>query len=247
MDHYGSSLQHILAELERIDLLIQLQVNRARLLNITDEQFQGLVITEEEVDALLDAPAGLPRWATSDLPLSQPQIQAACRRAKDEVARKKEASRQQGVTLRLDRLQRLFGLSSFEVDVLLICLAPEIDLRYERLFGYLQDDVTKRRPSVDLVLNLLSPTFEAKLAGAACFTPRPRCSSSTCSSSSTTRASRSRLAEPISQGGRAHRQLSLRRRRAGRVAAPYVQLRQSTTPDGRSAPAGGRSRGAWCA
>jgi hypothetical protein len=55
-------------------------------------------------------------------------------------------------------------LSPFEVDALLICLAPEIDLRYERLFGYLQDDVTKRRPSVDLLLNLLSPTFESKLS-----------------------------------------------------------------------------------
>ena len=61
-------------------------------------------------------------------------------------------------------MTRLFQLAPFDRDVLLVCLAPELDLRYERIYAYLQDDVTKRRPSVDLVLNLLSPTFEAKLA-----------------------------------------------------------------------------------
>ena len=57
MAPYDTSLQHILAELERIDLLVQVQVWRARQLNEADEQFQGLVITEQEVDALLAAPA----------------------------------------------------------------------------------------------------------------------------------------------------------------------------------------------
>src|SRR5687767_401834 len=38
-----------------------------------------------------------------------------------------------------------YGLSSFDLDVLLIALAPELDLRYERLYGYLQDDITRRR------------------------------------------------------------------------------------------------------
>ncbi|TKK89563.1 ATP-binding protein [Herbidospora galbida] len=48
-----------------------------------------------------------------------------------------------------------YDLSPFELNVLLVALAPEIDLRYERLYGYLQDDVTRRRPTVELTLNLL--------------------------------------------------------------------------------------------
>ena len=55
--------------------------------------------------------------------------------------------------------------------MIVIGLAPELDLRYERLYAYLQDDVTRKRPSVDLVLNLLCPTFEAKLAARQRFTP----------------------------------------------------------------------------
>ena len=164
MSPYVTSLQHILAELERIDLLLQVQVGRARQLNETDEQFQGLVITEQEVDALLAAPAGLPRWAMETAPLSLLDVRAALDQLAAGIRQCKAASAHGGVSLRLDTLAQLFDLTPFDVDALLICLAPELDLRYERFYSYLQDDVTKKRPSVDLVLNLLSPSFAAKLA-----------------------------------------------------------------------------------
>jgi hypothetical protein len=60
-------------------------------------------------------------------------------------------------------LQQAFGLSAFDLDVLVIAVAVEIDLRYQRLFAYLQDDVTRKRPSVDLALNLLCPDADSKL------------------------------------------------------------------------------------
>ena len=164
MAPYDTSLQHILAELERIDLLVQVQVWRARQLNEADEQFQGLVITEQEVDALLAAPAGLPRWAMETAPLALPDVRAALDQLAAGIRQRKAASAHSGIALRLDTLAHLFELTPFDVDALLICLAPELDLRYERFYSYLQDDVTKKRPSVDLVLNLLSPSFAAKLA-----------------------------------------------------------------------------------
>ncbi|MEZ5351550.1 MAG: AAA family ATPase [Bryobacteraceae bacterium] len=46
-----------------------------------------------------------------------------------------------------------------------------MDLRYERLYAYLHDDVTRRRPSVDLALNLLSGSREAKIAARGRFGP----------------------------------------------------------------------------
>jgi SpoVK/Ycf46/Vps4 family AAA+-type ATPase len=68
-------------------------------------------------------------------------------------------------------LARAYGLSPFDLNVLLIALAPELDLRYERLYAYLQDDVTRRRPSVDLALNLLCPSAEIKIEQRARFAP----------------------------------------------------------------------------
>ena len=63
----------------------------------------------------------------------------------------------------LSWLVRSFALSSFEADVLLLALAPEIDLRYEKIYSYLQDDVTRKRPTVELALNLLCCSADEKL------------------------------------------------------------------------------------
>jgi AAA+ superfamily predicted ATPase len=163
-EYYTTSLQHILAEMERVDLLIQLQVQRARQVQENNGEFQGLYISEQEVNALLSQPMGRPRWATVPLPLALAEVRAVLDQLAEEIARRKSESDRQSVTLRLDELACLFKLTPFDIDVILICLAPELDLRYERLYAYLQDDVTRKRPSADLVLNLLCPSFEAKLA-----------------------------------------------------------------------------------
>ncbi|HET9225955.1 MAG TPA: AAA family ATPase [Thermoanaerobaculia bacterium] len=155
MQPYSTSTEHVLAELERIDLLIRAQVERARQTIQDQGELQGLYISEQEIDALLDEPTGMPRWAAVPL---RPEIEEVLGRLSEQIgARKRDG-------LRLEGLARRFELTPFDVDALLVTLAPEVDLRYERLFSYLQDDVTKRRPSVDLVLNLLCSTFQDKLA-----------------------------------------------------------------------------------
>lgn len=165
MDFYTASLQHLLAELEKVDLLIQVHVQQARKVLRADE-FQGLYISEQEVDNLLSHPAGLPWWARREpLPLSLEQISTSLDQIRSHIASRREESKRRGITLRLDELAHIFDLTPLDIDILLICLAPELDLRYERLYAYLQDDVTRKWPGVDLVLNLLSPTFDSKLAG----------------------------------------------------------------------------------
>ena len=54
-------------------------------------------------------------------------------------------------------------MSSFDIDTLLVCLLPEIDLKYQRIYAYLQDDVTQKSPTVDLVLKLLCKSFPEML------------------------------------------------------------------------------------
>ena len=169
-DPYGNSFEHILAELERIDLLIEAQVARARQSN-KDSEFQGLYVSEQEIDALIAHPIGLPRWATIKPVNGEPNVKEAIERLAAEIDVRKNASIDNGVTLRLAILAGRFQLTPFDIDVLLVCLATEIDLRYERLCAYLQDDVTRKRPSVDLVLNLLCPSFFAKLQSRARFDP----------------------------------------------------------------------------
>ncbi|MDJ0716757.1 MAG: ATP-binding protein [Prochloraceae cyanobacterium] len=92
------------------------------------------------------------------------EVQTAIDRLSKDIAARKAESTKPGIALRLEKLADRFQLSAIDLEIILICLAPELDLRYENLYAYLQGDVTKKRPRVDLVLNLISPSLEAKLS-----------------------------------------------------------------------------------
>src|SRR5262245_8738725 len=56
----------------------------------------------------------------------------------------------------LERIAAAHGLSEFDIDVLLLALAPELDRRYERVYAQLQDLNPSGRPTVDLALRLFA-------------------------------------------------------------------------------------------
>jgi AAA+ superfamily predicted ATPase len=151
------SLKHLQAELLRIDVLIRRQIQRWRLAGQDPtDAFRGLYVSDDQADALLARPFG-GNWGHM-APLI-PEEDRAYAEAEAEAARQAQAlveeARGQDQTPRLTYLAEAFGLDRFELDALLVCLAPALDLRYERLYGYLQDDVTRKRPGVNLILDLL--------------------------------------------------------------------------------------------
>lgn len=59
-----------------------------------------------------------------------------------------------GGSLRLHRLAVSAELDDIDVDLLLATMLPDLDARFERLYGYLNDDVTRRRATTALALEL---------------------------------------------------------------------------------------------
>jgi AAA+ superfamily predicted ATPase len=59
----------------------------------------------------------------------------------------------------LGSLARSFGLDAFDLDVIVVVLAPDVEPRFEKLYGYLHDDLTRRRASIGLVLELTGRGF----------------------------------------------------------------------------------------
>jgi ATPase family associated with various cellular activities (AAA) len=109
-----------------------------------DDPFRGLYLSDAAVDALLaDTPA-------------PPQPQLDRRNSLEDHANGAELA---GAELRLRSLARTASLSNNDVELLVICLLPDLDSRFERLYGYLNDDVTRRRATIGLALELadLSP------------------------------------------------------------------------------------------
>jgi hypothetical protein len=162
---YATSTQHVLAELARLDVLLGRQVRRVRQSGGPPEEgLSAFYIPEAEIDALLAGPASVP-VADSD-----PESGSRLDRLSGEIAENVARSVHEGVYLRLVALAESFDLCPFDVEVVVMCLAPEVDRRYERLYAYLHDDVTRRVPTVDLVLGLLCADLEAKLAARTRFT-----------------------------------------------------------------------------
>jgi hypothetical protein len=106
-----------------------------------DDPFRGLYLSDEAVDRLLDTAAGTPEWRDDD-----PHLRA-CEDGAD-------AAEATGHRVRLRELAGTFGLVPLDVELLLVALACDLDARFEQLFGYLNDDVTRRRPSAGVALAL---------------------------------------------------------------------------------------------
>jgi hypothetical protein len=65
------------------------------------------------------------------------------------------ASTEHGIVLTIPTLCQQLGLGKFERDLIVLCLAPEISRRYEKLYAFLNsDDQECRQPTVDLTLRL---------------------------------------------------------------------------------------------
>lgn len=145
----------LLAALDRLDVLIDRAaqaVPAAYGRHATGDPYRGLRIRPEDAAHLLSRAPGAPVFGLSGHPSHNGQ------------------GAEHDMPPRLRWLADVYNLEPFDCDVILIALAPELDLRYQRLYAYLQDDVTRKHPTIDLALNLLCPTHEARHTGLARFT-----------------------------------------------------------------------------
>lgn len=138
----GASRAHLLGRVGVVEERIRLLVAERRAEDPQpDDPFRGLYLSEEAVDRLLGTVPGTPR------PVVPSSRLEACERAADRA-------QEEGHRLRLRELAAVLGLSVLDVDLLLVALAADLDPRFEQLFGYLNDDVTRRRPSAAVALAL---------------------------------------------------------------------------------------------
>jgi len=135
------SLGHVLGRLGIIESRIRdLVAVRRRDDPAPDDPFRGLYLSDEAVDRLLDT-----RRSAVDWPLDA-RLEACETEA--------DAAEDAGCRLRLRDLAATFELDPVDVDLLLVGVAADVDPRFEQFFGYLNDDVTRRRPSVAVALEL---------------------------------------------------------------------------------------------
>ena len=158
-EFYTDSSEHIMDELLLMDYIIRSHVSRSRTSANVDDEFMGLYILENEITEYLEKP--LFRFGvkgSSDPEIEhKPDLVTVMRK---EIDRRVAASREHGTVLRLEKLADSYGLHDLEKNVLILCLIQETDLRYGKLFAYLNNDITRKRVSVNLALDLFCSSFE---------------------------------------------------------------------------------------
>lgn len=173
---YQNNWQHLTDELSRLDLLLQLEVLKARksLPEKPQDAFKGVFLSDQEIDDILQEKRSNPekQGLESKNDAQIEHLVNTVEQLRNRISHKKKASPAKGIYLALPQLCHLFGLSPFEEQSVLICLAPELDRRYEKLYAYLQDDITRKKPGVDLILNLLCPTREEMITARSYFLPQ---------------------------------------------------------------------------
>lgn len=118
------------------------QTDAFRGMYISEEEFIRLVESEER-DGREDDPALL-RW----------RREASLLRKR--ISERLAASRRARLFLPLPYVSSVFELTPLEENIVLLALAVELDRKYERIFGFLQDELTAKQPLVGLAVQLFA-------------------------------------------------------------------------------------------
>ncbi|HST86145.1 MAG TPA: ATP-binding protein [Kineosporiaceae bacterium] len=140
MTTHSAGLAHLFSRIWLVEVRVRALVEHRRQDDpAPDDPFRGLYLTDEDVDRLLAARS--PYLARDDT--ERLAVEEACDQAE-----------RAGTPSRLRAVQRRFYLSDLDVEILLAAMIPDLDARFERLYGYLNDDVSRRRATIGLALEV---------------------------------------------------------------------------------------------
>lgn len=116
------------------------------------DEFRGLYISHEQIDRYVAQGKG--ETADSDF-IGRLMRQAEALRLENE--------RRSASELPWYRLTKTFQLSRIEQEILLLALAPEIDIKYETLYAYLNNDVSRKWLTCELALRVLASSRSQRI------------------------------------------------------------------------------------
>ena len=143
---------YVLARVDLVRARAALLVERFRASDpAPDDPFRGLYVSEDQA-----------RWMATDGPDTDAAAALVLegsgpggRRDHEDVEDAADRLEADGVPLRLRLLAERARLSPLDVELLVIAAAPDLDRRLESVYGYLNDDVSRRRASVSLAMTMV--------------------------------------------------------------------------------------------
>ena len=157
---YANNQEYLEDELARLDIRIQLAFLRSQTRNtiipatLRHDRFSFHENTDSAENAeKLSAVAAL---ATASNEVDESSLHATLVKLNEKIEQRRFFSAGDGVSIGLFQLANLFRLNSLEEQLVIACLALELDLTYGEYFAALQGDPASKLPTVNLLLELFS-------------------------------------------------------------------------------------------
>jgi SpoVK/Ycf46/Vps4 family AAA+-type ATPase len=159
-----NSINYLIDELNLLDARLGFAISR--LAEVSERQdwneYSGLYISEKEVECSLKKDIAQ-NSITNGGPYDKTTTDKLNRLEKIVHNNREQIWKENSTACPLYYLSKALSLSPFELNIIIACLAPEIDSKYEKLYAYLHNDVTRKKPSMGLILDLLCTTIQDKL------------------------------------------------------------------------------------
>ncbi len=156
---YANPLEYIKDELKKLDLILA----RATLLHRNKKRgekdiFSGLFISQEEIDMLLREDKYI-----DDDSAEAAELERDIERQGLVIRNKLINSGDKETFIPMEYLRKKFEITDLDADILVICLAPHLDAKYEKIYAYLLDDVTKKYATIQLIFLLMTASLQERV------------------------------------------------------------------------------------
>lgn len=159
-NYYRNSYEHILDEFRWLNKLLNLYLIKLRNNNFYSSLngFSELFIADEEIDALVSAGV----WESESTNHHKNEnnnfkkLKLELLKARHILTNKIQKTLNKNTFLPIVHLSKILQLDEFEYHILIICLAPQLETRYERLYAYLQNNQTMKYPCKSFIRELLT-------------------------------------------------------------------------------------------
>src|SRR6266851_3590516 len=145
------ALEHLILRLRPINRALRAAVQNQQIASarLAQPGLSSLCLTETQAHLLLDQVEV--NQSGSALPGLQAALLPEEQLAEDDLITQSVAF---SSMLPLRRLEQELGFSPFELEAILLCAASELDRAYERIFGFILDDLNRRFPFIELLVTL---------------------------------------------------------------------------------------------
>ena len=144
---FSGPQEHLDRLLRALDLLLHREIHRLRATyQLSLDEFRGLYISDAHVDALIAERAQAPDSIVQDPALLTCEAEHVWEECREQIQPE----------FPWERVVAEFALDDVDARLLLLALAPEAARKYATLYAYLNDDVSRKAPTVDLASRVLA-------------------------------------------------------------------------------------------